>query len=287
MKVILVPVADRPESKVATEIAFGLADRLQASVVGAHLRPHRDDIEKLQSKGLPLFGSADENALRELTRKGSPKSLRATKAMFAGCAEEAGFTAAKGPRKGADRLAVWRELVGSPDRLMEIAGPLADLTIVSRPTAKARLAKSFVLAALMRSARPVLVLPRRQSRAPGKRIAIAWNQSPEISRTVAACMPMLTAAEQVTIISCGSEDRRGPKSRDFANYLKYWGIAADIERSKGRNEEEEMLGAYKDTGSDLLVMGAYSHSRLRELVFGGMTDKMLWHSNIPVIMQHI
>ena len=286
MKVILVPVADRPESRVATNLAFRLADRMGGNVVGAHLRPHSDDARAYRSTSIPVFGSADADALRELSRKGFAKSLRAAKAMFNECADAAGFSMAKGPRRGADHLAVWKEMVGSPSILMEIVGPLSDLTVVSRPTAKAKLARSFVLAALMNSTRPVLVLPRRQGRTPGKRVAIAWNQSAEASRTVAACMPLLQAAEQVTIISCGTEGRRGPKARELAGYLKYWNIKADVLRTKGKNEESEMLQTYKDSQSDLLVMGAYSRSRLRELVFGGMTERMLWHSNIPVIMQH-
>jgi len=286
MKVFLVPVADRPESQVATDIAFGLADHLEASVIGAYLRPHRDASKAYRSRALPLFGSADEAALRELSRKGSVSAMRATKAMFGAAATAAEFTHAKGPRVGATRLAVWQEMVGSPDILMEIAGPMADLVVVSRPTAKARLGRAFVLAALMHSGRPVLVLPRRQAHVPGKRIAIAWNQSAEASRTVAACMPLLRAAEQVSIITCGNEDRRGPKARDLANYLKYWDVKAQVQRTKGLHEEDELLQTYKDTRSDLLIMGAYSRSRLRELVLGGMTEKMLWHSNIPVLLHH-
>jgi nucleotide-binding universal stress UspA family protein len=286
MKVLLVPVANRPESKVAVDIACGLAEKLDANVIGCHLRPHRDASKEYKNKGLPLFGSADAEALRELSRKGSPASVRAAAAMFSRQTDAAGFTAAKGPRLNTNRLAIWHELVGSPDRLMSITGPLSDLTVVSRPTSTGRLAQMFVQAALLQSGRPVLVLPQQQKKIPGRRIAIAWNQSPEASRTVSACMPLLAVAEQVSIISCGSEDQRGPKSGQLKDYLKYWGINARTFRTKGRYEEQELLQSYRDSKSDLLVMGAYSRSRLREVVFGGMTEKMLWGSSIPVIMQH-
>lgn len=286
MKVFLVPVADRPESRVAAEIAFGMACRLDANVIGVHLRPHPDDSQSYRTRGLPLFGAADGEALRELSGKGSAKSLRATRAMFKETAEAVGFKAAKGPQQGKHKLAIWQELVGAPDVVMEMAGSLADIIVVSRPTAKAKLARSFLLAALLRSGRPVLVLPRRQARIPGRHIAIAWNQSAEASRTVAACMPLIAGAEQVSIISCGNEDRRGPKARDLATYLKHWDVGANVLRTKGRNEEKELLQAYKDSDADLLIMGAYSRSRLREVVLGGMTEQMLWHSNIPVLLQH-
>jgi len=286
MKVLLVPVADRPEAKAAVKVAFGLAQQCSANVVGCHLRPHRDASKEYQLKGLPLFGSADETAMRELSRKGSAAGVRAAADLFAAGAAGASFTMSKGPRLGKHGLAIWQELVGSPDTLMSIRGPLADLTVVSRPKSRGRLARSFVLSALMQTGRPVLVLPQQQTKIPGKRIAIAWNQSAEVSRTVAACMPLLANAERVSIVACGSEDRLGPKSKYLVDYLKHWGIKATVTRTKGRNEEQELLKCYKESGSDLLLMGAYSRSRLRELAFGGMTEHMLWHANIPVIMQH-
>lgn len=286
MKVLLVPVADRPEAKAAVKVAFGLAQKCSASVVGCHLRPHRDASKEYQLKGLPLFGSADEAALRELSLKGSAASVRAAAELFATSATAANFAMSKGPRLNKHSLAIWQELVGSPDTLMSIHGPLTDLTIVSRPKSRGKLARTFVLAALMQTGRPVLVLPQQQTKIPGKRIAIAWNQSAEVSRTVAACMPLLATAERVSIVACGPEDRLGPKSKHLADYLKYWGIKATVTRTKGRDEAQELLKIYKDTGSDLLLMGAYSRSRLRELAFGGMTEHMLWRANIPVIMQH-
>ncbi len=286
MKVLLVPVANRPESRVAVDIACGLAEKLDANVIGCHLRPHRDAGKEYKNKGLPLFGSAEEEALRELSRKGSPSGVRGAAAMFSRQTAAAGFTESKGPRLNASKLAIWHELVGSPDKLMSIAGPLSDLTVVSRPASGGRLAQMFVQAALLQSGRPVLVLPQQQKKIPGRRIAIAWNQSPEASRTVSACMPLLTVADQVSIISCGAEDKRGPKSSHLKDYLKHWGINAKSLRTKGRHEEQELLQSYRDSKSDLLIMGAYSRSRLREVVFGGMTEKMLWNTNIPVVMQH-
>lgn len=286
MKVLLVPVANRPEAKGAIKVAFGLAQRHAANVIGCHLRPHRDDSKDYQLKGLPLFGAADEAAMQELSRKGTAAGVRAAATLFAAGAAAADFTMSKGPRLNKHGLAIWQELVGTPDRLMSIHGPLADLTVVSRPKSQGRLARVFLSAALLQSGRPVLVLPQQQAKIPGERITIAWNQSAEVCRAVAACMPLLAAAEQVSVVACGSEDRRGPKSKQLFEYLKYWGIKASVTRTKGRDEAKELLKFYKDSRSDLLLMGAYTRSRLRGLAWGGMTEQVLWHSNIPVILQH-
>ena len=107
-----------------------------------------------------------------------------------------------------------------------------------------------------------------------------------MSRVVSACMPILQTAEQVTIITCGPENRLGPKASQLKNYLRNWGVNAKTVVSRGRNEQAELMAAYNDSKSDLMLMGAYSRSRLREVVFGGMTEYMLVNARIPVIMQH-
>lgn len=165
--------------------------------------------------------------------------------------------------------------------------PVADLLVVSRPSRTGgTLARQFLSASLLRSSRPVLVLPQAQKGTVGKRICIAWNQSVEAARAVAAAMPLLAQAEGVTIVSCGSETRVGPKSRQLAAYLKYWGIKSAHVATKGRDEPKEILSAFNSTKSDLLLMGAYSRNRMSQLVFGGVTEFMLNNASIPIVMLH-
>jgi nucleotide-binding universal stress UspA family protein len=100
-------------------------------------------------------------------------------------------------------------------------------------------------------------------------------------------MPILQLADEVNIISCGSDSALGPKSNQLSNYLRFWGIKPKCFRvRKGEDSSESILKLHKETKSDLLVMGAYSRSRLRERVFGGVTDHMLRKANIPVLMFH-
>jgi hypothetical protein len=286
MKVILVPVSDRPESAKALQVSAGLAQRVQANIIGCHLRPHRELDSDYKPTGLPLFGSANSSWLEELNSKSTKSAAHQAHKSFTEIVTDSGFSIVRNFPLNASACAEWQEKVGSPDRLMGIMGPLADLTVVSRPTAGGRVARLFMLAALMHSGRPVLILPPKQSRAPGKRIAIGWNQSAEVSRVIAACMPLLQAAEQVTVISCGPENRPGPKASQLKNYLKAWGVQCKVVKSRGRNEETELMNAYRESRSDLLLMGAYSRSRFRETVFGGMTELMLTRAKIPVILQH-
>lgn len=261
MRVILVPVADRPECVYALEAAFRIASAQEASVVGCHVRPHRD--EKVP------FNSA------------------ASRALFLRAAGIAGFTLSRRSRLGKPGLAIWREMMGTPERVLTICGPMADLSVLSRPKPKgAGRARAFLLATLFNSGRPVLVLPQRRVRHLGRRILIAWNQRREAALAVAAALPMLQRAEQVTIASCGVENRIGPKSTQLCDYLRHWGVRAGRVRSRGRDVPAELTNAYAEMRADLLVMGAYSRSRFSERVFGGATEAMLFRSQLPVLMYH-
>lgn len=286
MRVIFVPVADRPECAAALTKAFSLGQTLGASVIGCHLRPH-----SYAPVGLPLTTGLSELTNNEAAwqsawkLKGGKTTGAAARDLFSRVAEQHGYDLLRHPRAKAG--AVWMEKVGSPDKVIGIMGPVADLLIVSRPSTKGgALARLFLSASLLKSSRPVLVIPQTESRPIGKRICIAWNQSVEAARAVAAAMPLLGLADRVTIVTCGSETRIGPKSGQLAAYLKYWDIKSEHVSTKGMDESKEIMATCKSTGSDLLVMGAYSRNRLSELIFGGVTEFMLQRASIPVLMLH-
>ena len=274
MRVILVPVADRPECARALRSAFDLGERLGACVSGCHMRPHRHSSVTMTS----AFADA---AWRKKSTKSAP---RAAKSLYRKVADEHGYDMIR--RARVEPGALWAERVGSPEKLMGIVGPVADLIVVSRPKEKGGVADMFVNAALMNSSRPVLILPQAARRKVGDRVCIGWNQSQEAAQSVAAALPILQQASTVTIVSCGPEDMPGPKSGQLVNYLAHWGIEADHVAGRGRNVEKELMGACKDARADLLVAGAYSRSRWREKVFGGTTEYLVHKASVPVLMLH-
>ena len=286
MPVIFVPVADRPECAIALRAAFDLGERLEANVIGCHMRPHRASKVSLSSDfGARYLDRHSEVADEAWRKKHHIKAGDAARALYARMAEKHGFAFIRKPRLKPG--AIWQEKVGSPGRLIHIMGPVSDLLVVSRPAATGGdIARAFLMSALMESSRPVLVLPQRGFRKIGRRVCIGWNQGEEAARAVTASMPVLQRAEKVTIVSCGPEDRLGPKSGQLADYLRSWGIDADRLATRGRNVEKELLEAYRKTQSDVLVMGAYSRTRWREHVFGGTSEFMLSRAKIPVLMLH-
>ena len=284
MRVIFVPVANRPECAAALHTAFTIGRSVGASIIGCHIRPHSNSRVKLPSR-LGMLGLSNEDAEWQAAFKsrGAGKGGVAAKTLFAKLAESHGYDLLRQPRIKPG--AVWMEKVGSPNKVIGIMGPLADLLVVSRPTANGgTLGRLFLSASLLRSSRPVLVLPQFRKRTVGNRICIAWNQSVEAAQAVATAMPFLTRADHVSIVSCGPETQAGPKSGQLTTYLKYWGIKSERISTPGKDEPKEIVAAYKSTGSDLLVMGAYSRSRMSQLVFGGVTAYMLNRASIPVLM---
>lgn len=273
MRVVLVPVAGRPECARALSVAFALADRIGASVTGCHMRPHRYD----DGRYAPASGE------HEWRRRSTKTTRAAAKQMFEEKAERASLPVRRKP--SIDPCAHWDEKVGSPSKLMGIVGPLADLIIVHRPVKTGGIADLFLGAAMHESKRPVLILPRSIPKGIGSRVCIGWNQSPEAARTVVSVMPLIAAAEEVTIVICGPEDRAGPKSSQLVNYLAHYGVAAECLHTRGRHIEDELLQSYDDVGANLLVTGAYSKNRWQEKIFGGTTEWLVRKSKLPVLMQ--
>jgi len=286
MRVIYVPVADRPECAVALKTAFSLGHSVGASVIGCHIRPHRDSPVALSSGFYQFDQNGNETEWQVAAKpENGKKAQEAAGVLFSRLAEHHGYKIFARPRAGPG--AVWMEKTGAPNKVIGIMGPVADLLVVSRPARNGGgVARMFLSAALLRSSRPVLVLPQNGKTAVGKNICIAWNQSVEAARAVAAAMPLLLKADTVSIVSSGSESQFGPSSSQLATYLKYWGIKAERFTRKGKDEQKEVLEMYRASESDLLVMGAYSRSRMSRLVFGGLTQHMLEKASIPVFMLH-
>jgi len=274
MRLILTPVADRPESARALVSAFDMGHRLGASVKGMHVRPHRNSRVTLS----PEFAQA---AWRKKSTKKSPTQA---KALFEQIAEERGYDVIKRPRQ--EPGALWSEKVGDPEHIMGIEGPVADLIVVSRPEKPGGVADLFLRAALFETARPLLLLPAAGRRNVGKNVVIAWNQSKEAVRAVTAALPILQTAESVTIVSAGSDSNPGPKAQQLVSYLLHHGIKATRETTKGVAVEKEILGVVREVKSDLLVSGAYSRSRWRETLFGGTSEYLIYETTVPLLTIH-
>lgn len=140
--------------------------------------------------------------------------------------------------------------------------------------------------------RPVLVVPYVGAAATGRHALVAWNASREATRAIGDALPLLAAASSVTVLTVdpvvSREEHGDIPGADIALYLARHGVNAHVEStvSGGIEIADVLLSRAADLGADLLVMGAYGHSRVRELVLGGVTRTILKSMTLPVLMAH-
>ncbi len=144
---------------------------------------------------------------------------------------------------------------------------------------------------LLASGSPVLVIPSGwKSESIGNKILVGWNASREARRAVADALPFLVAASSVTLLVVDSEERAGRHGEepgaDIALYLARHGARVEVEQvlSKGTPVADIILSFARDHGMDLIVIGAYSHARSVEMLFGGVTRTLLKLAPVPLLM---
>jgi len=183
----------------------------------------------------------------------------------------------------------WLRARAESDAFIGSYGRLFDLIVLGRPGRALEHPRMPPLeAALFESGHPVLIAPPAPPRSLGHKVLVAWNGSTEQARTVAFAMPLLRQSEQVTVLSVEGGMTPGPAGEDVALHLCMNGVAAvAITVSPGtRTTGEAILEHARSLGCDLLVKGAYTQSRLRQMMFGGATRHILAHATLPVLMAH-
>jgi nucleotide-binding universal stress UspA family protein len=142
-------------------------------------------------------------------------------------------------------------------------------------------------AALFESGRPILLAPPSAPVDFGKNILIAWNGSTETSRTIALGMPLLQRSDKVVVLSVEGGSIPGPSSEQVATQLVRNGINATAKTVPLTGSVgESILQQVAETETDLLFKGAYTQSRLRQMIFGGATRHIVSHAQLPVLMAH-
>jgi nucleotide-binding universal stress UspA family protein len=141
---------------------------------------------------------------------------------------------------------------------------------------------------LFESGRPVLIAPPTPPVSLGETIIIAWNGATETARAVAFAMPLLSQAKRVEVLEAEGYRVPGPSAQELAGVLKREGIQAQARTLPVSRftSGEIFLAEAKALGCDLLIKGAYTQSRLRQMIFGGATSHILRHAEVPVFMAH-
>jgi nucleotide-binding universal stress UspA family protein len=184
--------------------------------------------------------------------------------------------------------ASWREEDGRQNAVVGMSGRVYDLILVEQPEKLASIAEATLEDALFESGRPVLMVPKDGWKALGETVAIAWNGSTETAVTVAVGMPFLQQAREVVIVAVGPQHmpEPGPTGDELARTLERHGVPVSLRTAFGRQKPqgESFLKEAMAAGADLMLKGAYTQSRIRQMIFGGATRHIIMESPIPVLM---
>jgi nucleotide-binding universal stress UspA family protein len=184
----------------------------------------------------------------------------------------------------------WFAQVPPGESLVGSHGRVFDLAVMSRPDADTdSLHNRAIESGLFESGRPILLAPPTAPKQIATNIMIHWNGSTEQARANALAMPLLRLAERVTVLTViDGQNVPGPSADQVRKHLRYNGIAAESMQVQlaGRSTGEAVLAASKAEGCDLLIKGAFTRHRLRQMIFGGATSHIMHHAELPLLMAH-
>lgn len=285
-KKILCVVGGGDGDAAALETAFAVARPTEGHVAGLFVRG--DPREAVPMLGEGVSGALVEQIVQVAERESARRSEAAHR-RFEAVRGRFGAALASAPPGPGGISASWTEAVGPIEEVPVHAARLADLTVFPRVGPEQETFAVMMLeAVLMGSGRPVVVAPADAPASVGRRIAVCWNGSAEAARAVALSMGLLTIADQVHILSADTGKTRSGDAAGLAEALGWHGVRAAARPVQPQSESvgAALLRTAGEVGADLLVMGGYGHSRLREMILGGVTRHVLNHATLPVLMAH-
>lgn len=281
MKTILVPFYDDDIAQSALGASWLVAERFKSYVEALFvMRPP----QIFDGEGIALAGSYMTQLKDEERRLAESAHKR-----FQSVIESRGVSVVDVATEADGVTAGWRETEGLEGQVVGDYGRLFDLIVIGRNFGQPWIDWSVMCeAALFETGRPVLVAAAETPSSIGGRVVVAWNGSTETARCIALSMPFLERADSVLVLTVEGWQVPGPGGDQVTAHLRRNGISASAKHvdSGSRSVGESILDETKEFNADLIVKGAYTHSRLRQLVFGGATRHLLHNTPIPLFMAH-
>jgi nucleotide-binding universal stress UspA family protein len=283
-KTILVPVSSPEASQSTLDTALLVAKHWKSHLEVMHVRPDPRGLVPYTGEGMD--GSMIEEIMDVTEREGDERAVE-TRQMFDAFCVNHSLTVSDKPSSDADVTVSWREEAGREDEIVALRGRLYDVIVVGRQVPDSPLPSPITLeAALHDTGRPILVTPPHAPSNTGKHISIAWEASPEAARTIAVSIQALVEAETVTILAPNLAQPLPLDPHELVERLVWHGVDAKLHSFDAQASElgPAFLSQASEIGADMLVKGAYSQSRLRQMVLGGRTRHILAHTTIPVLL---
>ena len=277
-KTILVPIEQHDLMNATLETALLLARKFDSYIEGFALRVEFPAVFAIGDVGaVPIPALEQDIAEHEQRSRG----------LFEN------FMQAHGVPRAGDAKAMssgWLDNAHEGDHFVGSHGRVFDVIVLGKPGSEPKGPRMTTLeAALFESGRPVLIAPPSPQPQMGTNVLIAWNCSTEQARVTAFAMPILKRASRVVVLTVeGGAAVPGPTGEQLCRYLQLNGVPAKplSVGLDGRLTGEAILAHARALGCDLLIKGAYTQSRLRQMIFGGTTRYILGNAELPVLMAH-
>ena len=281
---LLVPIRMDGKGENVLDHALALAGKV-AHIEVIHCRPSPKDL-------IP-FGVSVPSILRDQITQSGDKLATAEEQrvaeMFEQLAAARKLTVVE-PGQAHPRnkqSATWRVERGKQASIVSSRGRLADVVVVARPDRDRAIGRNTLEAALVNTGSLVMMCPPvAPPKRIGEHVAIAWNGSREAARALALALPILAKAKTISVLSVAGEHLELTGAH-VLSYLSDHDLKAQhLEVAAGGSIGKTLIDGAGLAGADCLVMGAYGSSRGRELVFGGATQYVVDHADMPVLMAH-
>lgn len=273
-KTILVHIDDGKRWPARLEAAIGLARRFDAKLIGLNA------LTPIELPGYVLAGTGGAS-IANLQKQSTEEQAARAKAAFEKVASAAGFANAE-----------WRTSRRDAVAAVTLHARYADLVVLGQPSDEdTGVAAGFAEDVVLEGGRPVLMLPYMGNFAAiGKRALVCWNASREATRAVTDAIPLLREAEsaRVIVINPKPGEHGAMPGSDIALFLARHGVSVEVQVDKAVEIDvgNEILSRAADFGADLIVMGAYGQSRLREFVMGGASRTIIASMTVPVLLSN-
>lgn len=257
------------------ETAIGVAQAL-----GAHIAC----LYALTATPAPVYAYDATEVMRAAQQRIREDMLRDARRGYDECLRRTGFERSE-----------WRASDADVQDAVALHARYADLVVIGQkhPEWPSGVGREFERGVPLSAGRPVLVVPYAFERRPvGQRVLVAWNASREAARAVSDALPLLRRAAQVDVVAFRPKVAGGAHGEepgaDIGLYLARHGVkvTAHVHEDPQGDIGGQLLSRAFDLSSDLIVMGAWGHSRLRETILGGVTRTLLESMTVPVLMSH-
>lgn len=271
-KELVVYLNDETSREQTLNAAMGFAIDLNADLIGLYTK-------FVAARDFPNYGYVTPEMVQEAAKHEEERAAKARE-LFESLTDKS------------ECQATWVELANTDDPLSVIN--YADLVISNQVSYDERLGRSnmgFVNKLIFASSKPIVLIPtdwRRNSF--GRKIMVGWNESRESMRAVQDAMPLLQAADHVDVVCVEYAHQDNANVENISHYLSRHDVTCSVHLAKTDDRfttPETVLQGYTESlDTDLLVIGGYGHSRIREIILGGVTRYFIKHALVPVFISH-